>query len=269
MAPQRWVKSAPWVCWREQGTGMGAITRFFEEMGSIVLTFFEVLYWSFRPPFRLRLYFSAMEFVGVGSLFIIILTGTFSGAVLALQGIAAFRILQAETMVGGSVALVLSRELAPVLSALMVTGRVGSAMATEIGTMRVTEQIDAMEVMAVNPIQYLVVPRVWATTLMLPILSILFTMVGMIGCYVVAVLWMNVDQGQFMSKISTFMEAKDILSGVIKASVFGAALATIGCHKGLNAAGGAKGVGEGTTQAVVLASVLIFVLDYVMTAIMF
>ncbi len=248
---------------------MRALGRFFEEMGAIVLTYIEVLYWTFRPPFRAKLLFSAMEFVGVGSLFIILLTGSFAGAVMALQGIYAFRIIQAESMVGGSVALVLSRELSPVLAALMVTGRVGSAMATEIGTMRVTEQIDAMEVMAVNPIQYLVVPRVWATTLMLPVLSVLFTVVGMVGCYLVAVVWMNVDEGQFMSKIASFMETKDIISGIIKAGVFGAALSVIGCHKGFNAAGGAKGVGEATTQAVVLASVLIFVLDYVMTAIMF
>ncbi len=248
---------------------MGAVIRFFAEMGNIVMTLVEVIYWSFRPPFRLRLYFSAMEFVGVGSLFIILLTGSFAGAVMALQGIYAFRIIQAESMVGGSVALVLSRELSPVLAALMVTGRVGSAMATEIGTMRVTEQIDAMEVMAVNPIQYLIVPRVWATTLMLPILSILFTLVGMVGCYLVAVVWMNVDQGQFMSKISSFMSTKDVVSGIIKAAVFGATLSTIGCHKGFSANGGARGVGEATTQAVVLSSVLIFVLDYVMTAIMF
>lgn len=248
---------------------MRALGRFFEEMGAIVLTYVEVLYWTFRGPLRPRLLFSAMEFVGVGSLFIILLTGSFAGAVMALQGIYAFRIIQAESMVGGSVALVLSRELSPVLAALMVTGRVGSAMATEIGTMRVTEQIDAMEVMAVNPIQYLVVPRVWATTLMLPVLSVLFTIVGMVGCYLVAVVWMNVDEGQFMSKIASFMDTKDLISGIIKAGVFGATLSVIGCHKGYYAAGGAKGVGEATTQAVVLASVLIFVLDYVMTAIMF
>lgn len=248
---------------------MGAVNRLFAELGGVVLTYLEVLYWSVRPPFRPRLLLASMEFVGVGSLFIILLTGSFAGAVLALQGIYAFRIIQAESMVGGSVALVLSRELSPVLAALMVTGRVGSAMATEIGTMRVTEQIDAMEVMAVNPIQYLVVPRVWATTLMLPVLCVLFTLVGMVGCYLVAVLWMHVDQGQFMAKITSFMTVNDVISGVIKAGVFGALLSTIGCHKGFHAAGGARGVGEATTEAVVLSSVLVFVLDYVMTAIMF
>lgn len=264
---------AGYACWKRRSVLFAGvkngIASFFTEMGTIVMTYGQVLYWTFIPPYRLRLWFSSMEFVGVGSLFIIVLTGSFAGAVLGLQGIYAFRIIQAETMVGGSVALVLSRELSPVLTALMVTGRVGSAMATEIGTMRVTEQIDAMEVMAVNPVQYLMVPRVWATTLMLPILSLLFTFVGMVGCYLVAVVWMNVDQGQFLAKISSYMSESDLVSGLIKASIFGATLSTIGCYKGYNASGGARGVGEATTQAVVLASVMIFVLDYVLTAIMF
>ena len=245
------------------------INRFLQDLGNIVLMLFQVLYWTVRPPYRIGQYFRAMEFVGVGSLFIIFLTGTFAGAVMAMQGIYAFKMINAETLVGGSVALALRRELSPVLSALMVTGRVGSAMATEIGTMRVTEQIDAMETMAVNPIQYLIVPRFWATTLMLPILCVLFTLVGMVGCYVVAVLWMNVDYGQFMAKISSFVKLNDLTSGVIKAAFFGAVLSIIGCYKGYNAAGGARGVGAATTQAVVMASVSIFVMDYLLTAIMF
>ena len=251
---------------------MGLVNRilgFLEEIGSIFITFLRVLYWTVRPPYRVGLYFESLEFVGVGSLFIIILTGTFTGAVFALQTIYAFNIIGAETMVGGTVALALSRELAPVLSALMVTGRVGSAMATEIGTMRVTEQLDAMETMAVNPIQYLIVPRVWATIIMLPVLTVLFSLVGMVGCYLVAVSWMGVDYGQFMAKVKSFMDVSDIMSGIIKAAVFGATLSTIGCHKGYSASGGASGVGEGTTQAVVLSSVMIFVLDYVMTALMY
>ena len=245
------------------------ITNFLDELGSIVLMFFQILYWSFRPPFRIGLFMRSMEFVGVGSLFIIILTGSFTGAVMGLQGIYAFGILEMEAMVGGSVALALARELSPVLAALMVTGRVGSSMATEIGTMRVTEQIDAMETMAVNPIQYLIVPRVWATTIMLPALCVIFTFVGMIGCYLVAVVWFRVDYGLFMAYIKDFMGAEDITSGVIKAAFFGAGLSIIGCYKGYKADGGARGVGAATTTAVVLASVMIFVLDYLLTALMF
>jgi len=240
-----------------------------EDLGNIVLTLFQVVLWMVRPPYRVGLLLRAMEFVGVGSMFIIVLTGSFTGAVMGLQGIYAFGLLEMETMVGGSVALALSRELSPVLAALMVTGRVGSAMATEIGTMRVTEQIDAMETMAVNPIQYLIVPRVVATTLMLPLLNIVFTLVGMVGCYLVAVVWWRVDEGQFMAKISDFMSVSDLTSGIIKAAVFGMTLSVIGCYKGYNAAGGARGVGAATTSAVVMASVMIFMLDYILTALMF
>ena len=242
---------------------------FLDELGTVVLMFFSALVWTVRRPYRVSLLLRSMEFVGVGSLFIIVLTGSFTGAVMALQGIYAFKIIKAETMVGGSVALALARELSPVLTALMVTGRAGSAMATEIGTMRVTEQIDAMETMAVNPIQYLVVPRLWASVVMVPVLTILFTLVGMVGCYLVAVVWQGVDQGLFMEKISDFMRVNDITSGIIKAAVFGAAIATIGCAKGFHAEGGARGVGQATTQAVVLASVMVFVLDYILTAVMF
>jgi phospholipid/cholesterol/gamma-HCH transport system permease protein len=245
------------------------VTNFLEEIGNMVIMFLQTLFWMVRPPYRVGLLLRSLEFVGVGSLFIIILTGSFAGAVMALQGIYAFGILEMESMVGGSVALALSRELSPVLSALMVTGRVGSAMATEIGTMRVTEQIDAMETMAVNPIQYLVVPRVLATTIMLPALCTLFTLVGMVGCYLVTVVWMQVDRGQFMAYISDFMYVEDLTSGTIKAAVFGATLSIIGCFKGYNASGGARGVGNATTSAVVMASVMIFVMDYILTAVMF
>jgi phospholipid/cholesterol/gamma-HCH transport system permease protein len=266
------LPSARGACWTrvgDKGAPVSRIVSFLDELGSMVILFFQVLYWTFRPPYRIGLFMRALEFVGVGSLFIIVLTGSFTGAVLALQGIYAFGILEMEAMVGGSVALALARELSPVLAALMVTGRVGSAMATEIGTMRVTEQIDAMETLAVNPIQYLIVPKVWATTLMLPALCVIFTFVGMVGCYLVAVVWFKVDYGLFMAYIESFMSPQDIVSGVIKAAVFGAGLSIIGCYKGYNASGGARGVGVATTTAVVLASVMIFVFDYVLTALMF
>ena len=243
--------------------------RFLEEMGRMTLFFLETLVQSFRPPYRLGLLLRAMEFVGVGSLFIIVLTGFSTGAIMALQFIYALGMIQGETMVGGSVALSLSRELSPVLAALMVTGRAGSAMATELGTMRVTEQIDAMETMAVNPIQYLVVPRLWASTIMLPVLTILFSLVGMAGCYVVSVKWVGVDYGLFMKTIREWMEPWDLWMGTIKALVFGMTFALISCYRGFHASGGARGVGLATTSAVVISSVMIFVLDYILTALMF
>lgn len=237
-----------------------------EETGNIFILFFQVLWWTVRPPYRLGLFMRSLEFVGVGSLFIIILTGSFTGAVMGLQGIYAFEMIKAENLVGGSVALALVRELSPVLTALMVTGRVGSAMATEIGTMRVTEQLDAMETMAVNPIQYLIVPRVWACIIMVPILCVVFTFVGMVGCYLVSVTWKGVDEGQFFAYIDSFVDLVDLTSGIYKSAIFGVTLACIGCYKGYAAHGGARGVGQATTQAVVLASVMVFVLDYLLTA---
>jgi len=247
---------------------LGPVRKFLEDIGNMTLMFFQVLYWTVRPPYRLGMLMRSLEFVGVGSLFIILLTGSFTGAVMALQGIYAFEYFKMETMVGGSVALALARELSPVLSALMVTGRVGSAMATELGTMRVTEQIDALETMAVNPIEYLVVPRVLATTAMLPVLCVLFTFVGMIGSHLVAVDWWGVDEGLYRAKIEEFAGMDDLTCGMIKSAVFGATLSIIGCFKGFYASGGAKGVGAATTSAVVMASVMIFVWDYILTALM-
>jgi len=222
-----------------------------------------------RPPYRFRLLFQAMEFVGVGSLFIVLLTGLFTGAVFALQGAVAFRLFNAESLVGSTVALSLARELSPVLTGLMVTGRAGSGIATELGTMRVTEQIDALYTMAVNPVQYLIVPRFIAGLIMVPVLSVLFTMVGMLGAYFVGVVLLHIDQGIFIGKTRWFVDPADLSSGLIKAFFFGGILTMVGCYKGYYASGGARGVGVATTQAVVYGSVLILVADYFLTAAMF
>ena len=161
-----------------------------------------------------------------------------------------------------------TRELAPVLTALMVTGRVASAMATELGTMRVSEQIDAMEVMAVDPMQYLVSPRVISAAIMVPALSMLFVAVAYTGAYIVAVPVMGIDEGAYLSRIREYVTSYDVLHGFYKSIVFGILLATVGCYKGFNAAGGARGVGNATTQAVVISSISVFVIDYVLTAIL-
>lgn len=240
-----------------------------EEIGKILLLFLSVLTWMFRPPLKLRNIFKQMEFVGVKSIFVVVLTGTFTGMVMALQGYHGFRMFSAEGLVGSTVALVMTRELGPVLTSLMVTARAGSAMAAELGTMRVTEQIDALAVMAANPVKHLIVPRVIAGVLMLPILTVVSDFVGILGGYFVGVHILNINAGIFVKNITRIVEVSDIFNGVIKAACFGLILTVIGCYKGFNTTGGAEGVGRATTEAVVLASITILVSDYFLTAIMF
>ncbi len=241
---------------------------FFREIGEIVLLGGRTLLWAVRPPYRLRLLLSAMAFTGVGSLFVIGLTGLFTGMVLALQAVYSLRFFGAEGAVGGGVALSLTREISPVFTGLMMTARVSSSTATELGTMRVTDQIDALATMGVNPVHYLVVPRVVAGAIMGPILCAVFTFVGMAGAYLVAVVWMDVDPGQFMDKINRWVVPGDFYEGLFKACVFGVMTTLVACHKGYGAAGGAAGVGQATTRAVVIGSVSILVADYFMTAAM-
>ena len=248
---------------------VGKLTlAFFTEVGLVTTFFARVVVTATHPPYRFRLLFLQAEFVGVGSIFIVLLTGFFTGAVFTLQSATAFARVGMESMVGSTVLLAVARELAPVLSSLMITGRVGSAMATELGTMRVTEQIDAMEVLAVDPINYLVVPRVFASAVMVPCLSIIFLVVATIGSYIVGVGVLGIDEGAFMSRIEWFLDPFDFTHGLYKAIVFGVVLSLIGCYKGYNASGGARGVGMATTQAVVIGSISIFVLDYVLTSIL-
>ena len=240
-----------------------------EEMGLMLLLFGEACLWFVRPPVRWRLFFKQMEFVGVGSLFVVLLTGLFTGMVLALQTYHAFRMFSAESLVGATVALSMTRELGPVITALMVTGRAGSAIAAEIGTMRVTEQIDALDVMAINPVQYLVVPRLVAGVIMLPLLTAISDFVGVVGGYMVGVNLLGINAGLFMNKIYEYVELEDTYNGLTKAAVFGLILTLVGCYKGFYTRGGAEGVGRATTQSVVLASIMILMGDYVLTALMF
>lgn len=240
-----------------------------EEMGSILLLFLSSLAWLVRPPLKIRNIFKQMEFVGVKSIFVVVLTGTFTGMVLALQSYHGFRLFSAESLVGSIVALSMTRELGPVLTSLMVTARAGSAMAAELGSMRVTEQIDAMSVMAANPIQHLIVPRIVAGVLMVPLLTVVSDFMGIIGGYFVGVGILNINEGVFLKNIFKYVELNDIYNGLIKAAVFGLLLSLIGCYKGFYTTGGAEGVGKATTEAVVLASISILVSDYFLTAIMF
>lgn len=234
-------------------------------LGQTIILGFRALMWLVRPPLRIRQFIAAMDFVGVESIFIVALTGIFTGMVFALQTVYGFRRFSAEGMVGGIVALSLTREIAPVFAGLMVTSRAGSAMAAELGNMRVTEQIDAIATMGVSPIQYLVVPRIIAGVIVLPCLCILFTLVAMLGAYGVAVSWLQVDPGVFMDRVRQLVEPRDLWMGIVKSAVNGFLISLISCKQGFFASGGAKGVGIATTRAVVQSAVAILIANYIIT----
>jgi phospholipid/cholesterol/gamma-HCH transport system permease protein len=244
------------------------VISFLDDLGSTVQLGVRTLAWAARPPLRLGQLLVSLDFVGAGSTFIVALVGLFTGMAFTVSIIVGFRQFSAEGMVGGVVALALARELAPVLAAVVVTARAGSTMASELGNMRVTEQIDAITTMGVNPVQYLVAPRVVATTLMMPLLATCFGVAGQSGAYVVAVLWQGIDPGIFFDRIHQFMRVSDLRMMVSKSLVFGFVLSLICCKKGFYAAGGARGVGEATAKAVVASIVAIFALDYVITALL-
>jgi phospholipid/cholesterol/gamma-HCH transport system permease protein len=239
-----------------------------DDLGATVLLFGRALTWLVRPPFRIAQLMIAIEFIGAGSLFIAGLVGMFTGMAFTVSTIIGFRQFSAEGMVGGVVALALARELAPVLAAVVVTARAGSTMASELGNMRVTEQIDAITTMGVSPVQYLVVPRVLATTLVMPLLALSFGIAGMFGAWLVAVVWQAIDPGIFFDRIQQFVKWTDIRMLLVKSVIFGIIVSTICCKKGFHASGGARGVGEATAKAVVASIVAIFAADYVVTTIM-
>ena len=247
----------------------GPFTRFATEFGRIWYMLMDTVYWTFRRPFKLNYLFKQMEFIGVKSLGIVIITGGFTGMVLALQTYYGFRRFSSEGLVGATVALSMTRELGPVLTALMVTGRAGSAMAAELGSMRVSEQIDALTVMALSPVKYLVVPRVLASLFMVPILTIIADMTGILGGYFVGVKLLGINEGVFINRMVKYVELADIYNGLAKATVFGLILGIISCYKGFHTRGGAEGVGRSTTEAVVVSSVTILISDYVLTSLMF
>ena len=240
---------------------MRRILAWFEDLGNMLFFASEALAWTFRPPFRPELVLLQMAAIGVGSTFIISTTGFFTGVVLALQTNYAMHQLGAEGYVGGTVAIGLARELGPVLTSLFLVGRSGSAICTELGTMRVTEQIDAMETMAVSPIQYLVVPRLLASLAMFPLLTMLFNFVGYVGAYIMGIVVAEIPAGPFIEHTRTLLDTKDILHGLFKAIIFGGVVALIACWRGYAATGGSKGVGEGTTRAVVMSSIAILLVD--------
>lgn len=242
--------------------------RAIEEVGTLAQLGFSAFVWQFRRPYRVGVLVQQLEFVGVQSIFLVCLVGLFTGMVFAVQTAYGFRRFGAENLVGGVVALSLSREMAPVLTAIMVAARAGSGMAAQLGNMRATEQIDALETMAVSPIQYLVVPRLIAGTLMVPVLALLFFGVGLGGAYLIGVVLLSLDQGVFMDRVTALLDKRDLVQGLVKAIIFGYAVTLISCRHGYYAKGGAEGVGLATTRAVVWSVVGVFFLDYIITSLM-
>jgi phospholipid/cholesterol/gamma-HCH transport system permease protein len=241
---------------------------FLDLIGGHLIMIARAFVWLPRRPFRVKNYFQAMEYIGFGSLPIILLVGAFTGAVMSLQSVNAFRQFGLESFAGGTTGKAIALELGPVLTSLMLAGRAGAGIATELGTMRITEQIDALESMAVNPHQYLILPRIVGSALVAPILTLLFFVIGMGGAYVSAVLIMKVDQGQWIANLRDIVETQDVVQGFLKAIVFGFMVALVGCYQGFHATGGGRGVGIGTTRAVVIASVSTLILDYFMSDIL-
>lgn len=243
-----------------------AVADSFDSVGTQVLLTGKSLMWLVRPPYRVNQLLAAMDFIGVQSVFIVALTGVFSGMVLALQTTHSLRQFGAEGTVGYIVAVSMTREISPVFAALMVTARAGSGMAATLGNMRVTEQIDAITTMAISPIQFLLSPRLLAATLMVPLLVVLYTCVGMLGAYFVAVSGLGVDPGIFINNIETRLVPADFWMGIIKGAVFGFLIAAIACRHGYFASGGARGVGEATTRAVVQSAIAILISNYLITS---
>ncbi len=218
-----------------------------------------------QKPFRWKVFIDEMEFIGVQSLFIIFLTSIFTGAVLAYQSWIALKIVGTESLVGVSVSMALLRELGPVMTSIVVAGRAGAAMAAKIGIMRVTSQIDALELMAISPKQYLVMPKIWAALISLPLLDAIFCLLGNVGGYVVGILLCRIDSGIYLEKTKALLYPMDLYHGMIKSVIFGLLIASVSCYKGYKASNGAEGVGRATNESVVVSIVGILVLDYFLT----
>jgi phospholipid/cholesterol/gamma-HCH transport system permease protein len=247
----------------------GRFLRFLSYVGSIWNLFIETVFMLFNRPIGRKRVFEQMAKIGVASLPIVFLTSLFTGMVLALQSAYQMQKIGARIYISSLVALSITRELGPVLTALVVAGRTGAAIAAELGTMRVTEQIDALETLATNPIKYLVVPRFLALFIVLPILTVYSDFIGILGGFVVGVWKLGIGHSMYMRMTYNTLALKDIFTGLIKASVFAVIIAVISCREGLYTEGGAEGVGKSTTRAVVISFILIIAADCLFTALFY
>lgn len=238
-----------------------------EKCGRVVLLLNDPALWRRRPNAQHVLH--QMSHLGADSLPIVMLTILFTGMVMTVQIAQEFIKYGAQSSVGGIIAIAMGRELAPVLTGVVVAGRVGAAITAEIGSMKVTEQIDALRVMAISPIAYLVVPRLIACMVMLPLLVVFADVIGTIGGYLVATAYSGIGSFTFLQSIKVFAVVNDVTGGLVKAAVFGGIIAIVGCYKGLNAPGGAEGVGKATTGSVVSSIMLIFAANYFLSLLLY
>jgi len=242
---------------------------FVRDVGGVILLLSRIFKGLPRVFVDIHLVIEQMLLMGVNSLPLVLLTSVFTGAVSAVQAAYQFKNLVPMRYLGTAVGKAVVIELGPVLTALVVAGRVGASIAAELGTMKVTEQIDALETMAIDPVPFLVTPRFLAGLIMLPVLTILADFVAILGGYLVALLFLQISSHTFLSGLKMFFDLRDVLAGLAKAFAFGGIIAIIGCYQGFQTRGGAKGVGQSTTRAVVISSVLILIGDYLLASIIF
>lgn len=259
-----------WSAFLDSCEHIGAtILHLFEACGRLSLFAARSVFHALTPPIYLRLILRQIVDIGFYSLPVVGMTALFTGMVLALQSYTGFTRFNAESAVASVVVLSVTRELAPVLAGLMVAGRIGAAIAAEIGTMRVTEQIDALVTLSVNPFKYLIAPRVIAGTLMLPALVLIGDIIGVFGGYVVSIYRLGFNPTGYLVQTWDILETMDVVSGLVKAGAFGLIVSLMGCYHGFHSGHGAQGVGAATTNAVVTASILILISNYILTQVFF
>ncbi len=243
--------------------------HFLRASGQLGIFTVKAIYNCFTPPFYFKKIMEQLIEIGFYSLPVVALTTFFAGAVIALQTYTGFARFSAEGAVAMVVLIAVTRELAPVMAGLMVAGRIGAAMAAELGTMRVTEQIDALSTLSTNPFKYLISPRILAGIVMMPVLVLIGDVIGICGGYIIGVYKLDFNASSYLVNTWNFMEPMDVISGLVKASVFGFIITLLGCYNGYNSKGGAQGVGSATTNAVVSASILILIFNYILTEVFF
>ena len=251
-----------------QNLGAGFV-YYINYVGALTKLFFQTLYWMFVPPFKWERTYQQARRIGLESLPIVLLVSLFIGIILALQTAYQMQKLSSEIYIANIIALSLVRELGPVITGLILAGRCGAAVTAELGTMKVTEQIDALETLATNPVKYLVVPRFLAFTFMLPVLTLYANLIGIIGGYLICVYRLGIRSSMYIHMTFDALQIKDLVTGLIKTLVFGIIIAMVGCLEGMRTEGGAEGVGKATTVSVVTSFILIIAADCIFTAIFY
>ena len=247
----------------------GRVVYYIDYVGALAKLFFQTLYWMFVPPLKRERIFQQARSIGVESLPIVSLVAFFIGVILALQTAYQMQKLSSEIYIANIVALSIVRELGPVITSLIVAGRCGAAVTAELGTMKVTEQLDALETLATNPVKYLVVPRFLAFTFMLPVLTLYANIIGIMGGYLICVYRLGIRSSMYLQLTFDSLQVKDLVTGLIKTLVFGIIIAMVGCLEGMRTQGGAEGVGKSTNVSVVTSFILIIAADCVFTAIFY